>query len=233
MKDPNENYWNYCLGVTYEHVDKYSNAITYYKEALAKESNDVVAYRLANCYNDLGNYEKALYYCEQAISLDSTDTDYIFYKANIEDNAGRTMDAISTMDKFLQQTPDYAFGYYRRGWFKDHSGDIDGAIEDYTLCITMEPDYAYTYLNRGVLYRLKGDMSAAEKDFKQVIRLDSVPDEMECAQYAYYYLDNKEKAISIVNEMLKRTTRETIMMRHAYILSWMKKKSPSVIYAKH
>ncbi len=96
------------------------------------------------------------------------------------------------------------FGYYRRGWFKDHSGDIDGAIEDYTLCITMEPDYAYTYLNRGVLYHLKGDMSAAEKDFKQVIKLDSVPDEIECAQYAYYYLGNKEKAISIVNEMLKK-----------------------------
>lgn len=204
VKEPNENYWNYCLGVVYERVDKYSNAITYYKEALSKESSDVVAYRLAHCYNDLGDYEKALLYCEQAISLDSTDTDYIFYKANIEDNAGRTKEAIATMDAFLQQNPDYGFGYYRRGWFKDHSGDLDGAIEDYTLSIAMEPDNAYTYLNRGILYRLRGDVSAAENDFKQVIKLDSIPDEMECAQYAYYYLGDTEKAISIVNGMLKK-----------------------------
>ena len=204
VKEPNENYWNYCLGVVYERVDKYNNAITCYKEALSKESSDVVAYRLAHCYNDLGDYEKALLYCEQAISLDSTDTDYIFYKANIEDNAGRTKEAIATMDAFLQQNPDYGFGYYRRGWFKDHSGDLDGAIEDYTLSIAMEPGYAYTYLNRGVLCRLKGDVNAAEDDFKQVIKLDSIPDEMECAQYAYYYLGDTEKAISIVNGMLKK-----------------------------
>lgn len=204
VKEPNENYWNYCLGAAYEHVKKYSNAISYYREALSKDNNDVIAYKLANCYDDLGDYERALLYCEQAISLDSLDTDYLFLKANIEDNAGRTIDAIATMDTFLQQKPDNAFGYYCRGCFKDHSGDIDGAIEDYTLSITMNPDYAYTYLNRGVLYRLKGNVKASEEDFKQVIRLDSIPNNMECAQYAYYYLGNKDKAISLINNILKK-----------------------------
>lgn len=231
VKEPNENYWNYCLGVVYERVDKYNNAITYYKEALSKESSDVVAYRLAHCYNDLGDYERALQYCEQAISLDSTDTDYIFYKANIEDNAGRTKEAIAGMDAFLQQSPDYGFGYYRRGWFKDHSGDIDGAIEDYTLCITMEPDYAYAYLNRGVLFRLKGDMNAAEKDFKQVIRLDSIPDEMECAQYAYYYLGDKEKATSIINDMLKKNDKGDYYDA-ACLYSIMGEKEKSINYLR-
>lgn len=231
VKEPNENYWNYYLGVVYERVDKYSNAITYYKEALSKESSDVIAYRLAHCYNDLGDYEKALLYCEQAISLDSTDTDYIFYKANIEDNAGRTKEAIATMDAFLQQNPDYGYGYYRRGWFKDHSGDIDGAIEDYTLCITMEPDYAYTYLNRGVLYRLKGDMNDAENDFKQVIKLDSIPNEIECAQYAYYYLGNKEKAISIVNDLLKKNDMGDFYDA-ACLYSIMDEKEKSISYLR-
>lgn len=231
VKEPNENYWNYCLGVVYERVDKYSNAIAYYKEALGKENSDVIAYRLAHCYNDLGDYEKALLYCEQAISLDSTDTDYIFYKANIEDNAGKTKEAIATMDAFLQQNPDYGFGYYRRGWFKDHSGDIDGAIEDYTLCITMEPDYAYTYLNRGVLYRLKGDINDAENDFKQVIKLDSIPDEIECAQYAYYYLGDKEKTISIINDMLKKNDKGDYYDA-ACLYSIMGEKEKSISYLR-
>ena len=231
VKEPNKNDWDYCLGVVYERVGKYSNAITYYKEAFNKESSDVIAYRLAHCYNDVGDYEKALFYCEQAISIDSTDTDYIFYKANIEDNAGRTKEAIATMDVFLQQNPDYGFGYYRRGWFKDHSGDIDGALEDYTLCITMEPDYAYTYLYRGVLYRLKGDMNDAENDFKQVIKLDSIPDEIECAQYAYYYLGDKEKAISIINDLLKKNDMGNYY-NAACLYSIMGEKEKSISYLR-
>ena len=83
VKEPNENYWNYCLGTVYEHLDKYSDAIVYYREAIDKESSDAIAYRLAHCYNDMGDYKRALYYCNQAISLDSTDTDYVFYKASI------------------------------------------------------------------------------------------------------------------------------------------------------
>ena len=207
VKEPNENEWNYYLGIVYEHVDKYSNAITYYKEALDKESNDIFADRLANCYDELGDYERALDYCNQAISLDSTETDYVFYKSYIENNAGRTKEAIATMDGYLHKNPDYGLGYYRRGWFKDHSGDTDGALEDYTLCITMNPEYAYCYLNRGVLYRLKGEMKAAESDFKQVVKLDTIEGKIQCAQYAYYYLGDKEKAIEITDRMLKKNDK--------------------------
>lgn len=231
VKAPNDNRWSYYLGIVYEHTDKYNNAITYYKEALDKESSDVIANRLANCYDELGNYEKALLYCNQAISLDSTDADHIFLKATIEDNAGRTKEAIATMDAFLQQNPDNSFGYYRRGWFKDHWGDIDGAIEDYTLSIAMDPTEAYTYLNRGILYRLKGDVSAAEDDFKQVIRLDSIPEKIECAHYAYYYLGNKTKAISIINDILKKNDKGDYYDA-ACLYSIMGEKEKSICYLR-
>lgn len=231
VKVPNDNRWSYYLGIVYEHTDKYNNAITYYKEALDKESSDVIANRLANCYDELGNYEKALLYCNQAISLDSTDADHIFLKATIEDNAGRTKEAIATMDAFLQQNPDNSFGYYRRGWFKDHWGDIDGAIEDYTLSIAMDPTEAYIYLNRGILYRLKGDVSAAEDDFKQVIRLDSIPEKIECAHYAYYYLGNKTKAISIINDILKKNDKGDYYDA-ACLYSIMGEKEKSICYLR-
>lgn len=207
VKEPNENYWNYCLGTVYEHLDKYSDAIVYYREAIDKESSDAIAYRLAHCYNDMGDYERALYFCNQAISLDSTDTNYVFYKASIEYNAGRTKNAISTIEYFIKKNPDNGYGYYKRGWFKDHLGDVEGAVEDYTLCIAMIPEYAYSYLNRGILYRLKGDIEAANNDFQQVIKLDTISGNNECAHYAYYYLGNKDKATEIVDEMLKKNDK--------------------------
>ena len=204
IKEPNEQSWDYDLGIVYERAAKYNKAIAYYKESLEKESNIITASRISSCYDDLGDYDKALEYCNQAIALDSVKTNYLYEKANILDNAGRTQEAIKTMSDYIANTPDEPAGYYQRGWFKDYSGDIEGALEDYTMAITLQPNEAYAYLNRGVLYRLKGENAKAESDFKQVVRLDSIPEEAECSFYAYYYLGQKDKAIEILNTILDK-----------------------------
>lgn len=207
IKEPNEQSWDYDLGIVYERAAKYNKAIAYYKESLEKESNIITASRISSCYDDLGDYDKALEYCNQAIALDSVKTNYLYEKANILDNAGRTQEAIKTMSDYIANTPDEPAGYYQRGWFKDHSGDIEGALEDYTMAITLQPNEAYAYLNRGVLYRLKGENTKAESDFKQVVRLDSIPEEADCSFYAYYYLGQKDKAIEVLNTMLDKNKK--------------------------
>lgn len=204
IKEPNEQSWDYDLGIVYERTAKYNKAIAYYKESLEKESNIITASRISSCYDDLGDYDKALEYCNQAIALDSVKANYLYEKANILDNAGRTQEAIKTMSDYIANTPDEPAGYYQRGWFKDYSGDIEGALEDYNMAITLQPNVAYAYLNRGVLYRLKGENAKAESDFKQVVRLDSIPEEAECSFYAYYYLGQKDKAIEILNTILDK-----------------------------
>lgn len=204
IKEPNEQSWDYDLGIVYERAAKYNKAIAYYKESLEKESNIITSSRISSCYDDLGDYDKALEYCNQAIALDSVKANYLYEKANILDNAGRTQEAIKTMSDYIANTPDEPAGYYQRGWFKDHSGDIEGALEDYTMAITLQPNVAYAYLNRGVLYRLKGENAKAESDFKQVVRLDSIPEDAECSFYAYYYLGQKDKAIEVLNTILDK-----------------------------
>lgn len=204
LKEPKESSWPYDLGVIYEKTDRYAKAIPFYKESLAIESNKETANRIASCYNEIGDYDKALEYCDQAIALDSTKTNHLYFKANILDNAGRSEEAIKVMDSYIAQNPEEYFPYYRRGWFKDHSGKTDEAIEDYTMAITLQPNDAYQYLNRGVLFLQKGDKKKAYEDFKQAVRLDSVPDAPECAFYAYYYLGDKNKAIEMLDKALKK-----------------------------
>lgn len=204
LKEPKESSWPYDLGVVYEKTDRYAKAIPFYKESLAIESNKEIANRISNCYNEIGDYDKALEYCDQAIALDSTKTNYLYFKANKLDNAGRSEEAIKVMDSYIAQNPEEYFPYYRRGWFKDHSGKTDEAIEDYTMAITLQPNDAYQYLNRGVLLLRKGDKKKADEDFKQAVRLDSVPDAPECAFYAYYYLGDRDKAIETLNKALKK-----------------------------
>lgn len=194
--------------MVYEKTDRYAKAIPYYKESFAIDVNKETASRISNCYNEIGDYEKALEYCDQAIALDSTKTIYQYFKANILDNAGRTEEAIKIMDGYIAHNSDAYFPYYRRGWFKDHSGNIDGAIEDYTMSIALEPNYAYAYMSRGSLYLQKGNKQAAEEDFKQAVRLDSISEEMDCSYYAYYYLGDKDKAIETLNKVLEKDNKD-------------------------
>lgn len=134
--------------------------------------------------------------------MDSTDFDYVMEKADLLYESGNTKDAIVESGKYINHYPDYFGGYYRRGWFKDNSNDTDGAIEDYTMAIVLQPDYAYAYLGRGDMYILKGDKKSAEADYRKVIELDTIPSNSSCAQYAYWGLGQKEKAIEFMDKVI-------------------------------
>lgn len=231
LKEPKESSWPYYLGVVYEKTDRYFKAIRYYKESFSIDVNKETANRISNCYDEMGDYDKALEFCDQAISLDSTKTNYLYFKANILDNAGRSEEAIKVMDAYIAQNPEEYVSYYRRGWFKDNLGRTDEAIDDYTMAITLQPDYVYPYLNRGVLYLQKGDKQMADKDFKQVIRLDSVPDEPECAFYAYYYLGDKDKAVEMIGNALKANAKANYYDA-ACLYSIMDDKEKSLSYLR-
>lgn len=215
VTEPNDPRWGVFLGNTYIVVGKYKEAIKVLKEEYEKISANWYLDRIAFCYDEIGLYETALSYVDRAASeQDSMDIDHYIFKAGLEDKLGRTAEAIATLDEYIAGNPDDGWAYYKRGWYKDHSGDTEGAIEDYTMSIAFNPDYAYHYLNRGTLYRLKGDTKAAEDDFRQVIEIeeapyalsDSIPagTDTDCAFYAHYYLGNKDKAISMVEELLQK-----------------------------
>lgn len=136
--------------------------------------------------------------------MDETDYDFVMMKGNIYNEIGRYPEAIAELDKYIKQYPDDFFGYYRRGWFKDEAEDAEGAIEDYTLAITINPQYAYSYCGRGRLYDEQGKSELACADFKKVIALDTVPNGGSCAQYAFYFLGQKDKAIAFMDSIIAK-----------------------------
>lgn len=229
MKEPNENSWLYYLGVAHERAGNYKQAIANYKEYLSKEQNAVAANRISCCYGEMGLYEDALKYCEQAMALDSTDTDYLLKKVKIEDYAGKCQEAINDLSIYIGKEPDNYFGYYRRGWIKDKNKDYDGAIEDYTMAITLNPADAYSYMCRGNVYRLKGDFEKAKHDFEETVRLDSIPEQADCSFYAYYYLGEKEKAVSVMDALLKKDEKGNCYDA-ACLYSIMGDKEKAVLY---
>lgn len=193
-KNPHNAEWYFYIGTIYESQDIYREAISYYFKANERECSSYLLYRISRCYFQLGYYQQALVYVNKAIDIDEKDEDLVLLKGDIYNEMGNQAEAINVMDQYIIMMPEYYYGYYRRGWFKDNQGDHQGAINDYTLSIALNSQYAYAYVGRGRCYELLGQHDKAVADFKKVIELDTVPMSGSCAQYAYFYLGEKEKA---------------------------------------
>ena len=230
VTDSNNAYWPYCLGVINEHTKRYTDAITNYLKA-SKLDEDAMTYgRISRCYEDMGEWASAIEYVDKAIALDPKDTDYILYKANIYYEAGQIQTAIEVMDQYIEAVPDYAGGYYRRGWFKDNIKDIDGAIEDYTTSITLDADYPYAIMSRGNMYLLKGESELAKQDFEMVVQKDTIPEEGSCTMYALMHLGRNDEAIEWMNKMLESSEDEGVCYEAACLYSLMGDTEKSLYY---
>ena len=228
-KAPTESYWPYCLGVVYSCAEKYHKAAEADKSAYKLDKNDVIAYQIAKAYDELGAYNEALKYCNEAIQADSSDYDYVLLSSVIKDDMGESSSAIEDLNKYVKMTVDSYFGYYRRGWVRDHSGDTEGAIEDYTISITLEPRYTYAYLNRGVLYNLLGESELAKKDFEQVVARDTLKSETH-TPYALYYLGKKKEAVDFMQQLLSKNPDKGLFYEATCLYSIMGDTEQSLAY---
>lgn len=201
-KSPNDPAWPYYMGVAYEQKGGMRKAIEYYKKAAEINSNSVLFRRIAVCYENIGEYDLALTYLEKTLQMDPKDVRAEATKADIYYESGRVDDAIRVMDDIINSYPEWDYAYHRRAWFKENGGYTDGAIDDYTKAVILAPEDAYSYFCRGKMYEEKKEYDLAKRDFLKAIELDVEPSDHSVAQFAYFHLGEKEKAIDFMNKII-------------------------------
>ncbi len=230
VSESNEAFWPYCMGVINESTERYTDAITNYRKANKFNENDVTYYRISQCYQSMGEWALAIENIDKAIALDPSDHSYLMDKADVYYDAGQIDAAIDEISKFIETNPDYAFGYYRRGWFKDNINDIDGAIEDYTTSIELQDDNSYAIMSRGRLYLERGDTELAKRDFEAVIQKDTIPEDGSCTMFALMHLGKNEEAIDWMNKMLESSKGYNTPYEAACLYSIMGNIDKSLAY---
>lgn len=206
VKEPNEPYWPYCIGVVYENLEKYDQAIIYYSKSLEIERDPIIYNRLSECYYSLGNFTKSLELIDNALETDSLNNNYLFTKSDILYELGKVDRAIKTMDLYITNDPEFYGGYYRRGFYKQNIKDYTGAVEDYTTSIILNPNNAYSYIGRADMYRQTGDKEKYLSDCRKIIEIDTIPQINSCAQFAFLELGEIEKAKEFMNKIIELDT---------------------------
>lgn len=92
---------------------------------------------------------------------------------------------------------------------EEYLGLYKEAIADMTDLLEKKPNYAWGYYKRGKLKNEIGEKDMARADFLEAVRIDSIPEQADCAPYAYLYLGEHEKAIEIMNAILKADDKES------------------------
>lgn len=204
VKSPNEARWPYVMGTMYQHEKQYKKAVEAYEEANKRNASPAILRWVAHCYSEMGLYENALNSIDQALNMDSTDLVNLERKANILYEMGNAKSAIDVYTQVLNTQPEYAFGYYRRGWFKELTGDFDGAIEDLSICVVLDPEESYAFETRGDIYLRQGKKELAEADFLKVIEIENTLEKYSCIHYAYQGLGQYDKAIEMMDSIIAR-----------------------------
>ena len=180
--------WKYLLGRFHEHMRDFPAAIRVY-DAMEEEfgKDDVLDFRRATCYGDLGMTDRAASLLGGLIDKDP-DWMLLATRGDIFLHAGRLDEAISDFTAAIEEVPDGAYAYYKRGWCYEMKGNKEKAMADYNLGIDNSQDYPYLYLMRGELLLDSGDKAAAEKDFEKVLQKDTLVDSGSCRHYALHFL---------------------------------------------
>lgn len=207
-KSPNTPMWPYLSGLIYDENKQYQQAIQCYAEAIDIDVSPIGYQNIALCYLELNQFDQALENINKALCLDSTDFDSRMYRANIHYEMGKAELSIAEWDQLLKEVPDYAWGWYRRGWYKELNGDHDGAIEDLSMSIVLDPSDAYAYCTRGDVYLNQGKLDLAEVDYKKAIELEISQNAYECRYLAYQGLGQNDKAIEELNVAISRDSTD-------------------------
>lgn len=202
VKNPHDAEWWYYIGQLYNSKKMYSEAIEAVRKAYDIDAHPVFLEMIADCCRELGDFPHALEAISQAQQMRSEDLDLISSKADILGESGDVDGAIAEWTRYIDKSPDFFGGYYRRGFFKDLSQQTEAAIEDYDMSIMLNPDYAYAYLGKGDMLLRKGQTEGAMEAYRKVIELDTVPNTSSCAMYAYLALGDKEKAVDFMERVI-------------------------------
>lgn len=203
-KEKDNRAWIMLRISIYELAFDYVSAIAEY-DKLEREygSHYTIHYYRADCYNEIGENEKAIDDITRCIDLRNGKDYYAVVKrADYYREDGCYEKAIDDFTRGIELEPTLAYTYYKRGWCYELMGNDDKAMEDYEAGIDVDKEYPYIFLMRGELNLKHGEKVKANADFEMVIQKDTIAENGSCRQYALHFLGRDDEAIEWMEKII-------------------------------
>ncbi|HJS28576.1 MAG TPA: tetratricopeptide repeat protein [Anaerolineales bacterium] len=163
--------YNY-RGVTYDKLDRYTEAISDYTRAIELDSSFFLAYNNRGAtYERLRRYDEAIMDYTSAIQLTPSLSQAYYNRGNVFSKRKKSEEAIDDFTRSLQLDPELMRAYINRGSEYYGIGRYEEALADFTEAINLQPNYAKAHVNRGVVYDSLRNYDKAIEDYSQAIHI--------------------------------------------------------------
>ena len=199
---------NAVLGLIYEELEEYEDAVEFYKKAAAEipAANVQVARALieAEQIDDANAIVDNL--------PESADAEYL--AGLIAEYEGRVEAAINAYESAVELDAQHVEAAFKLGVLLDRIGDDDMAIETLLVCADVYPHYLPGVINLGILYEERGEANAAIDCFRQVLAYN--PDNRRAAlllrdaraSRGMYYDEREERDREHMTKILRTPVNE-------------------------
>ena len=188
----------------FERGDEYLQKSTAIREKLKDNRGILLNYaRLSSIFVGLGEFEKVIEVCSEALKIDPNSVHAYIYRGNAYALFNLHDRAIEDYGKAIELDPTYAVTYYNRGAAYLNLKQYESAIEDYGKAIELNPNFAEAYNNRGTTYVILKQYDRAIEDYEKAIELN--PNDAEAYNNrgaAYALLSQHEREIADYNKAI-------------------------------
>lgn len=179
------------IAATYKALNNDTQAIEYYKKALALKSDSDVAYYIGVLYSEKENWQDSKVYLKKALEINPKNTKAkdlmgtVIEQANVKsvDNAiafydkGNYNAAMQIFNQVLTEDPKNAYALYYKGLILDGQKKYTAAIVEYKKAIQYNPDLTTIYYLLALDYDNLTQFKTALANYKKYVSVTAESNE--------------------------------------------------------
>jgi serine/threonine-protein kinase len=170
---PQDFWFNFQLGIELYDAKKVSEAIGYYRAALAlRPSASAVYNNLGSALTAHGQFDQAIACFRRAIDLDPRFAPAHNNLGNVLQAQRQLAQAIECYKKAIKLDSRNAMAHYNLGRALKAQGQVAQAIESYKKAIVLDTRLAPAHNNLGVALNAQGQVAQAIESYKKALTLD-------------------------------------------------------------
>lgn len=185
-------------GVEFMDYGDYPRAIEQFKTIERRDGGSLaLCYNLGVCYQDMKDWDQAVFWYEKALTYDPRDGDSLVNLGLVYLEQGRDLAALARLKQAADVEKDRAYPLVAMAIYHQRKGDTAKAMELYTQAAKREDKSGYLWFHWATLYEtMEMNQGQAAAAYERSIQYDSTnPAAFEGAARCYYRLHNWAKAI--------------------------------------
>ena len=197
-KDGANVIWPFLASAIQVGLHNYPEAVALLKDSHKIEANSSFLYGVADCYMNMGLFDRAEMFVRRAYAMDPEERGSFYGNMLRVARGGNDLErSLAFCDSIIENAPDEGDSYFSRAFVEFEAGSDSlraAALEDLDMGLTLSPDDKHAMLWKGDWLRLAGRDDEARELYRTVVDRAN-PDDSTSYAYAASSLDMADEAL--------------------------------------